>query len=127
MAKLTGCNHCRQLYEQGTTCKCGGYKRKSKSTAELSEVDRLRRSYTWQKKAKYIKKRDGHLCQRCKANGYITNTQLEVHHIKSAINHIELFFVDSNLVTVCRTCNMQLGTKDMLDFSWSPPEIEYHL
>lgn len=51
-----------------------------------------------------------------------------MHHIKSRKNFPELMFDDENLITLCKTCNLQLGTKDKLDFEIrNKEELEFNL
>ncbi|CAK8580911.1 HNH endonuclease [Priestia megaterium] len=107
-------------------CKCGRFSDQCqcKRNKEQSEVAKLRNTDQWKRKTRpRIIRRDGAVCQRCLIKyGLIESNELTVHHIKSAINHIELFFDEDNLICLCDTCNKQLGTKDELDFSWSVPE-----
>lgn len=66
-----------------------------------------------------ILKRDGHLCMRCYIKyKFLNSEELTVHHIISRKNHPELMYNNENLITLCATCNKQLGTKDKLDFEW---------
>ncbi|WP_009968574.1 HNH endonuclease, partial [Bacillus subtilis] len=56
-------------------------------------------------------------CQRCLIKYSIVNSsELQVHHIKPRIDYPELMFEESNLITLCKTCNLQLGTSGELDF-----------
>ncbi|MFP7230016.1 HNH endonuclease [Bacillus altitudinis] len=66
-----------------------------------------------------IIERDGGYCQRCMIKyNIITTDKLQVHHIMSHEHYPELKWNESNLATLCRTCNAQLGTKDKLDFNF---------
>lgn len=126
MAMKTICKH-GKVIPMGTKCKCK-IRTAPRIKREPSDVDKLRNSDRWKrKKQPWIINRDNGLCQRCLIKYNIINSEKpEVHHIKSAVNHIELFFVDSNLITLCKTCNLQLGTKDELDFEYeTPEEYEY--
>lgn len=141
MAKYTSCNYCHKMILQSGQHECPNKpKRKVKATAEMTELEQLIHKYTksgrWARKRDWIRKRDGEYCQRCwiKYGMAVTkdDAQLDVHHIYAVINMSmeqvqQLFFDDNNLVTVCHTCNMQLGTSNKLDFNWSPPQTEYHL
>lgn len=70
----------------------------------------------WRKLRSLIIKRDKGCCQRCLIKyGQINGDQLQVHHIKPRIEFPELMFEESNLITVCKTCNLQIGLKE-LDF-----------
>lgn len=65
---------------------------------------------------KMVIQEDGGVCQRCFIKFEIINsTELQVHHIKPRIEFPELMYERSNLITICKTCNLQLGLKE-LDF-----------
>nr|WP_044505061.1 HNH endonuclease signature motif containing protein [Kurthia massiliensis] len=71
----------------------------------------------WKRKRKVILKRDKYICQRCLYKFNLINYQnLQVHHIKSRKDYPELRLNDENLITVCKTCNLELGTSNKLDF-----------
>lgn len=73
----------------------------------------------------HIIKRDGTHCQRCFVKYNIINSsELQVHHIKSRVHYPELMFDDKNVVTLCKTCNIQLGINDVLDFEYEIKEKE---
>lgn len=73
-------------------------------------------SVRWKKLRVLVIKRDNGCCQRCLIKfGIITSTNLQVHHIKPRIDYPELIFEESNLITTCKTCNLQIGLKE-LDF-----------
>lgn len=108
------CNGCG--YHQDK-CRCSSIKKITKK--KNNEDEKVLWTYRWKKKREFIKERDGYFCQRCWEKYKILNTeQLEVHHIKSRSKYPELTFEDSNLITICKTCNLQLGTSDKLDFEW---------
>lgn len=101
-------NHDRNQYQRD-------YYRKNKETLKPLSSTR------WKKLRSLIIKRDGGSCQRCKIKyGIINSDELQVHHIKPRINFPELIFEESNLLTLCKTCNLQIGLKE-LDFE---PEID---
>ncbi|MBY0214131.1 HNH endonuclease [Priestia aryabhattai] len=122
MSRWTIACSCGKLIEYGTTCKC----RKRKSNNK--EADKDIKSYRWKQLRKHILKRDGAHCQRCLIKyGRIECADMTVHHIKNRRDYPELVFDKSNLVALCRTCNLQIGTKD-LDFDWIvPDEYEFSL
>lgn len=79
----------------------------------------------WNKLRKEILKRDGHLCQRCLHKyGLLNASELQGHHIKSRKDFPELVFDKRNVITLCKTCNLQLGTSNKLDFNYEVPENE---
>lgn len=81
----------------------------------------LHSSY-WVKFRLHIIHADDGMCQRCyiKFHRY-TFENLEVHHIKPRKDYPELAFDESNVVTLCRSCNATLGLSG-LDFQWSPED-----
>lgn len=96
-------------------------KNRTKRKKEPKEAERILSTNRWQKKREWIKKRDHFFCQRCWCKFGIYNAeQLEVHHIKNRIEYMELAFDDDNLITICKTCNLQLGSATKLDFNWTP-------
>lgn len=117
MANFKFCYKCKTNVEKGTKHYCSKDKKKVK--------DKEIHSYRWQKKREFIINLDGGYCQRCFVKyGDVNTSDLTVHHIKSREHYPELTYEDSNLVTVCMTCNNQLGTKDKLDFNWSREEYQ---
>lgn len=77
---------------------------------ENREQLKILSSARWRKKRLEIIARDGGFCQRCFIKyGLINSNSLEVHHIKPRIKYPELIFTNSNLITLCKTCNIQLG------------------
>lgn len=112
--RKTTCS-CGRIIKEGSVCECK--KEKRKQYLENWEEDPLLNSYKWKKKRKEIIKRDGGICQRCLLKfGIINSEEIQVHHIKSRKNYPELALNDDNLICVCKTCNLQLGTRDILDF-----------
>ncbi|MCY9005654.1 HNH endonuclease [Peribacillus frigoritolerans] len=49
---------------------------------------------------------------------------LEVHHIKSWRDFKALAYEPSNLITICRYCNLDLGNSNKLDFDWEVKGVE---
>ena len=81
-------------------------------------------SRRWQKFRLHIIERDGRKCMRCYIKyGIINGDNLQVHHIKPRIHFPEKIFDEDNVITVCKTCNIQLGLEG-IDFEWKPPENE---
>ncbi|WP_176519040.1 HNH endonuclease [Priestia megaterium] len=119
MTKKKFCS-CGKLVEVDKTCSCKEttnrneyqkqYYKKNKDTLKPLSSTR------WRKLRSLIIKRDGSCCQRCLVKYKMINSaQLQVHHIKPRIEHPELMFEESNLLTLCKTCNLQIGLKE-LDF-----------
>lgn len=67
------------------------------------------------------------MCQRCYIKyGIINGDELQVHHIKPRITHPELMYDEDNVITLCKSCNVQLGLNG-IDFDWEVPETEYKI
>lgn len=97
------------------------YYRKNKETLKPIMSKR------WQKFRLHIIERDGRKCMRCYIKyGTINGDNLQVHHIKPRIHFPEKIFDEDNVITVCKTCNIQLGLEG-IDFEWEPPENEIML
>ena len=115
------CNKCGKIIGYTEECHCKKNKKRLKPQIQEVEKEDLitKHKYKWWKLRDEIIKRDDGFCQRCYYKYNILNDKrLEVHHIKSRKNYPELTFDKSNLITICRTCNAQVGTKDELDFDW---------
>lgn len=78
---------------------------------ENKEQRKLLNSKKWKDTRKIIIKRDAGMCNRCYVQlGLFVHDELQVHHIKPRITHPELVYDPENLITICKTCNLQLGT-----------------
>lgn len=98
------------------------YYRKNKETLKPLMSKR------WSEFRLHIIARDNKMCKRCQIKyGIINSEKLQVHHIKSRIHYPELMYDEDNVITLCQTCNVQLGTSDKLDFEWEKPESNYLL
>ncbi|WP_338816809.1 HNH endonuclease [Bacillus subtilis] len=115
------CNNCGKIIGSNETCSCkqnrnrNRYQRKyyQKNKEYLKPLSTAR----WKKLRSLIIHRDKGCCQRCLIKYSIVNSsELQVHHIKPRIDYPELMFEESNLITLCKTCNLQLGTSGELDF-----------
>ena len=74
-------------------------------------------SKRWKELRERTIKRDGGMCNRCWVElGIIEKSNLQVHHIKPRAEYPELMFDPDNLITVCKTCNLTLGTSGELDW-----------
>lgn len=84
------------------------------------EAQRAVHTKRWQNTRREIIVADGGECQRCRIifNRHESN-DLQVHHIKPRTQFPELTFVNDNLITLCRICNLTLG-ENGLDFDWTP-------
>jgi 5-methylcytosine-specific restriction endonuclease McrA len=129
MAKLKTCGSCSKIIDFNSDCSCRK-KRNNYNNDKNKESKKPIQSQEYKDFRKRIIERDNFHCQRCMIKYGILETEyLQVHHIKSRVHYPELVYDESNVITVCRVCNNQLGTKDKLDFEWSVPkeEIEYNL
>lgn len=123
------CKHCGKIAEENNH-KCDGQaKFKEKQNAKRrdyyqknKESLKLLSTKKWINLRARIIDRDDHLCKRCYLKFNIINgDQLQVHHIKPRVYYPELTFEESNLITLCKTCNIQMGLEG-IDFDWEPPE-----
>jgi 5-methylcytosine-specific restriction endonuclease McrA len=118
------CGGCGKRVDYNTTCSCMKRKRTKK---KLNETDKLMKSARWKRKRIVIIQRDGAVCQRCLIKYNIINSEnLQVHHIKPRSKYPELMLEDTNLITLCKTCNLQIGIREELDFKCNVPH-EYEL
>ena len=118
------CPKCGQQYELGKkhACKLNKHMKKLNNNFD-SQADKIIHSKEWKKLRRQILERDHFLCQRClKKYNYYNADNLTVHHIIARIHDPEMGFNPKNLVTLCRTCNNQLGVQDKLDFNWNAEE-----
>lgn len=92
---------------------------------ENPEETKFLNSTRWKKLRLVIIERDNYHCQRClQKYGIVETERLEVHHIKSRKDFPELRWETDNLITLCKTCNNQLGTANKLDFDYEIREEE---
>ena len=115
------CSKCNKKIKFNEDCSClrnrnrnkyqRDYYRKNKEALKLLSTKR------WRDLRKVIINRDGGYCQRCFIKYDIIETKnLQVHHIKPRIEYPELMFEETNLICICKTCNLQLGVDEELDF-----------
>ena len=115
------CSGCGKIIDFNKDCSCRPKRILKKETN--TEDDKFLRSTAWYNKRRKIIQRDNGYCQRCFYKyGMLETERLQVHHIKSRLHYPELKMEDSNLITVCQTCNLQLGVSDKLDFEWNPKD-----
>jgi len=119
MSKKKFCS-CGKLIGFNETCSCKSNKNRNEYQRNYyqknKETLKPLSSARWKRLRPLIIKRDKGYCQRCfiKFN-VINSSNLQVHHIKPRIEYPHLMFEESNLITVCKTCNLQIGLKE-LDF-----------
>lgn len=127
------CNSCGMKIKLGEPCPTcskqnrNEYMRKYQRTNK--EVQKAIQNKRWKDLRKLIIQRDKGICQRCLAlKGIFTTVQLQVHHIRPRNKYPRLIYEKSNLITLCKTCNLELGTKEELDFTPQiQDEIQFHL
>lgn len=109
---------CGKIIPEESRCSCKKIaKRNYMREYQRKHKDNPLKTTRWTKLRKKVLKRDGYLCQRCLYKYNVLNsTELQAHHIRSRKNYPELVFVEENIITLCGTCNRQLGTSDKLDF-----------
>ncbi|RDZ11504.1 HNH endonuclease [Priestia megaterium] len=121
MEAVVFCKHCR-LVIRGNECSCKGTGTAYKQGQPKKHPSNTRK---FQKLRKQILKRDGAHCVRCRIKyDWMVFDNLQAHHIKSWRDYPELAYDELNLITVCRNCNLELGTSNKLDFKWKAPELE---
>lgn len=117
-AKKKFCS-CGKLIPMNEECSCKKKSRneyKKEYNKKNKDIHSPLTSTRWKKLRSIIINRDNGCCQRCLVKfSYINSSNLQVHHIKPRIEFPELMFDPNNLLTLCSTCNSQLGTND-LDF-----------
>ncbi|WP_170958672.1 HNH endonuclease [Bacillus wiedmannii] len=111
---------CGKIVPDNEVCSCKQKQNRNQYQREYYEKNKdiLKplSSTRWRKLRSLIIKRDKGCCQRCLIKFRLINgDQLQVHHIKPRIEFPELMFDETNLITVCKTCNLQIGLKE-LDF-----------
>lgn len=114
------CSRCGKRYEEGDKCNCH-VKQDNEYSKSYYENNKERKkqlnSKRWKELRERTIKRDGGFCNRCWVLLNIMETsQLQVHHIKPRSEHPELMYDPDNLITVCKTCNLILGTRGELDW-----------
>lgn len=134
--KMKICSSCGKRVEITKSCTCS-QKRKQERNEYQKEYYRKNKENLklltrkkWKDLRKVIINRDGGHCQRCKIKfGVIETDNLQVHHIKPRIEYPELMYDENNLICLCKTCNLQLGTSGKLDFEQDNDnkEIIYNL
>lgn len=128
--QLRICPSCHKLYDINLECEC----KKERDKKRREKKNEYQREYAerhpevvkpiktarWQRFRQQIIHRDLGHCQRCLIKyGLINSDELEVHHIKARIKRPDLIFDEKNCITLCRHCNIELGTGD-LDFEPNP-------
>lgn len=117
---------CGRIIGFSETCKCQAKGHRNKYQRDYyhknKEILGPLNTVRWKKLRSLIIKRDKGYCQRCFIKyGNINGENLQVHHIKPRIDYPELIWEETNLITLCKTCNLNLGISGKLDFE---PRIE---
>ncbi len=95
------CSKCGRIHDFNHRCYINRQQNRGKTNA-----DKLRKTNRWHQKSKEIRERDNGLCKVCLANLYNTSKRInadniEVHHIVSLEENLELAFDDDNLISLC--------------------------
>jgi 5-methylcytosine-specific restriction endonuclease McrA len=109
---------CGKIIPDNASCLCKRAKKRDYMREyQRNDKDNPLKTTKWKHFRNNILRRDKYLCQRCLFKyGIVNSKDLQAHHIKSRKNYPELVFDVKNVICLCRTCNLQLGTKDALDF-----------
>lgn len=118
------CLKCGKRYNELEKCPCTEGKKDraayQRNYYENNKEDiKLISCTKWRNLRLRIIQRDNAMCQRCYHKfGRINTEELQVHHIKPRTKYPELTYDPKNLVTLCGTCNRQIGIKEELDFDF---------
>lgn len=124
---------CGKLIPKTERCECKKQEDRMRNKLrriQNPEEKKFFNSKEWKDTRKSVIKRDGGVCQRCliKSKGVITTNNLEVHHIKPRVKYNgkngypDLRYDESNLITLCKSCNTHLYIREELDFNWEVPD-----
>lgn len=91
------CSRCGKIHDSNYRCTVG----KSYDNRYKTDIDNLRNSNAWHKKAEEIKKEANYLCEVCKDKGIYNYTDLEVHHITKLRDNKDLLLDNYNLICLC--------------------------
>lgn len=92
---LVSCSKCGRMHPRGM--KCPSYKR----VYVKDDIEKLRSSSAWTRKAKQIKDDALGICEVCRAEGRYTYDGLEVHHIEKIKDNPDGLLEDDNLICLC--------------------------
>lgn len=134
MNKMKYCT-CGKRVDFNSICSCQESRRLQRNQYQKDYYQKnkdsikLLQSTRWRKLRKVIISRDQGHCQRCLYKfGIVNDKSLQVHHIKPRVEYPELVYEESNLICLCKTCNLQLGTNEELDFiPKEKEEIQFNL
>lgn len=131
MAMKLKCSYCNKYYDIDKPHNCEqkitkekerNRKKSQKYSLENKNTDGYKaiHSKRWKAFRKQVILADGGYCQRCKIlfNKY-NYENLEVHHIIPRAIKPELAFDKDNVVTLCKSCNLEMGLNG-IDFNWNP-------
>lgn len=135
MSMMYRCSKCRKKIAFGETCECmKDSRRETKNKSSKKYYDENKEYLNkinvkkWHDLRRLIIQRDGGYCQRCYVKFQtFTVDRLEVHHIKPRIDFPELVYDDKNLITICKQCNIDLGTSHTLDFEITIKDIDHNI
>ena len=113
------CNKCGRRYPSNSKC-CNTYQKK-----EDIEKKKVYNSTRW-RKLRLDKLREYPYCIRCFDKwGYLQTDNLELHHILSLGHYPQYKFDTGNLAIICRTCNLELGDSNKIDFSLPTENLNF--
>lgn len=116
---MVSCGRCGGAHARGEQCHI-----KRTRTKHDRERDKELTTPRWSRYRDRIIERDGGKCMSCyiKHGEYVMDN-LQVHHIKPRTKYPELMYEDTNVVTMCKQCNLIIGTKEQLDFNYEPQPL----
>lgn len=135
MSMMKQCPICKRKVPINKKCECqldqkkqNKNKHNKKYYEENKEYIGMIKNAKWLRLRKLIIERDGGYCQRCYVKHKTFKVDdLQVHHIKPRIDFPGLVYDDKNLITICRQCNIELGTSHELDFDIEIKDIDYKI
>ncbi|WP_051405107.1 HNH endonuclease [Bacillus cihuensis] len=126
MPRMKLCDCCGKMHPDTERCVCRREARRFNNQNKNPEMKKFFNSARWKKLRLKVLKRDQEVCLRCLIKyNVVVKDNLEAHHIKSRLNYPELTFEESNIITLCKSCNTHLGTNDKLDFKYEVPKDDW--
>jgi len=95
--------HRRKAYD-------AAYARRRKVDPDLASVEAMRSTGQWRRLVQHKRAIDP-LCEECLKHGRTTPVE-QVHHIRPAALRPDLFFVLSNLMSVCVPCHARFSAME---------------
>lgn len=100
------CSKCGKIHDINHKCNVGRIYKKN-------DIDKLRSTYKWMKKAEEVKKKANYLCEICKDNKRYVYDNLEVHHITKLQNAPGGLLDNYNLLCLCVECHKKCDRNEI--------------